>query len=635
MARIKHATDGSQLPLFRPKGDWRPTPLSQIPNWKGAKRVGLDIETYDPTLLTLGPGPRRSGKIVGVSFAIEDGPAHYLPMRHAGGDNLDPDQVLAYLKEQAKTFTGSIVGANLSYDLDFLTHEGIWFGEIDYFRDVMLADPLIYELHMSYSLQKIAERWNLPGKDQKALEDAAMSYGVKAKSGLHQLPARFVAEYAIQDAVLPLKILRKQERVIEEQDLWGVYNLECKVLPVLVKLQARGVRIDLDKLLEVEQWCMKQEREALDQIKHSTGIEVPVDGVWKAKLLAKVLEHVGVTIKKTKTGAPNIDKNVLENLDHPVAEHIGWARKVNKLRTTFAASIRSHIVGDRIHCGFNQLARASDDGEGIKGARFGRLSSEHPNMQQQPSRDEFAAMWRSIYVPNHKDQLWACLDYSQQEPRVLTHFAVKAGCNMAQEAADRYINDPNTDNHQMMAELTGLKRKAAKVVYLALCYGMGGAKLARDLGLGTKFIKHRKSGRMIEVADDAAQEIIFQFNAKAPYVKEMAYKCSKLAGQRGYIKTLSGRRCRFPQDEAGNFDWTHKALNRLIQGSSADQTKMAMVAADAAGHKLQLQVHDELDLSVDNIGQAEEIADIMRNCVDLLLPTKVDVETGPSWGEIK
>jgi DNA polymerase I-like protein with 3'-5' exonuclease and polymerase domains len=626
-----------QMPLFRPEGKWIPTPVSALPSWKGAKRIGIDSETKDPRITDLGPGVRRDGKIAGVSFAIEDGPDFYLPVAHLGGDNLSSQDVFSYLQDQAKDFDGDIGGMNLGYDLDFLNEANVYFPKVKFFRDVQIADPLIDELQNSYALQAIAERWGLPGKDETELRNAALMAGIKEKDikkCLWQLPARYVAAYACHDARLPLQILRKQEKVIEEQGLWDIYNLESRVLPVLVKMRRKGVRIDMDKLEGVERWSLYEETEALKKVQDLTGICIPIGGVWKAKLLAPVLTHIGIKVGTTAKGAPNIDKVVLDNIDHPAAEALLWARKTNKLRTTFAQSIRDHMVKGRIHCVFNQLAREDEDGHGVKGARYGRLSSEHPNMQQQPARDEFAKRWRSIYVPEEGAE-WASMDYSQQEPRVLTHYAVLSNCTKAEAAAKKYREDPNTDNHQMMADLTGLKRSYAKIVYLGLCYGMGGAKLSRDLKLPTKTMTHRHSGRVMEVAGDEAQEILDKFNSEAPFVRELAKRCEEVAQQRGYIITVGGRRCRFPKDNLGNFDWCHKALNRLIQGSSADQTKKAMVDADAAGHMLQLQVHDELDTSVAGERQANEIAEIMRTCTPLQVPSKVDVEIGPSWGEVE
>lgn len=621
-----------QLPLFVPASSWKPPRLAELPSWEGVKRLAVDIETYDPDIKAQGPGQNGRGRIIGLSFAIEGGPAFYLPMGHPE-DNVEGD-VMGWIREQAQLFRGEVVGANLSYDLGYLFKAGVTFPNALWFRDVMIADPLINELHMSYSLDAIAKRYGFPGKVDEELRVAADSYNVDPKSGMWQIPARFVAAYAIADVHLPLGILRKQEEIISKEFLWDIFNLESKVLPVLARMRNRGIKIDTAKLTHIEEWSEQEERKALGEVKRLTGVEIPFGEVWKAKAIVPVLHYLGVKVAYTKTNQPNIDKNVLDNIDHDAARAVLWARKVNKLRTTFANSIREHLTRGRIHCVFNQIAREDEDSGGIKGARYGRLSCEHPNMQQQPARDEFAAMWRSIYIPDDPEMKWAACDYSQQEPRVLTHFAVKARCTGADTAADKYRNDPKTDNHQMMAELTGLPRKHAKIIYLGLCYGMGGAKLATDLGLDTKTTT-LKNGRVIEVAGDEAQNIIDKFDAHAPFIRQLAKMCEEAARERGYIVTLGGRRCRFPVDALGNYDWTHKALNRLIQGSSADQTKSAMVACDQAGIPLQIQVHDELGLSVKNEEQGKFVAEIMRNCVQLEVPSKVDLELGPSWGEAK
>jgi DNA polymerase I-like protein with 3'-5' exonuclease and polymerase domains len=164
---------------------------------------------------------------------------------------------------------------------------------------------------------------------------------------------------------------------------------------------------------------------------------------------------------------------------------------------------------------------------------------------------------------------------------------------------------------------------------------MGGPKLCRKLGLPTKVADVERGGRKVrmEVAGDEGAELLGKFDQLVPFVKQLAKACTKAANARGYIRTLSGRRCRFPTDEHGNFDWTHKALNRLIQGSSADQTKMAIVALEDAGHAVQLQVHDEIDLSVRDEAQSREVTEIMMTCTPLSVPSKVDAELGTSWGD--
>lgn len=627
-----------QSVLFPPSSTWRPTPVKDLPSWKAAKRIAIDCETRDPDLKKLGPGSgrRKDSYIVGVGFAIEDGPSFYLPYRHEGGDNLHEDQVLKYLRDQAANFEGVIVGANLSYDLDFLSSDRVTFPNATWFRDVQIADPLISELHTSYTLEAIAKRFGYSGKDESMLREAASMYGLDPKSGMWRLPARYVGGYGEQDVRLPLKILRTQEREIDAQDLWKIYDLESNLLPVLVKIRRRGVRVDFDRLARIEAWSLGEENKALAQIKNDSGITLSSDNVWNATALAEVLTAIGVKVKKTAKGQPNVDHVLLEGLTHPVGKAITHARKMNKLRTTFAESVRRHSVNGRIHCTFNQLKRSSDEGK-LEGAGPGRMSCSHPNLQQQPSRDAFAATWRAIYLPE-EGHLWAACDYSQQEPRMAIHYACLSRTligDVAHKAAlvarDKYRSDPKTDNHQMMADMAGIKRKVAKAIYLGLSYGMGGAKLCHSLGLPTIWIE--QDGKKVERAGDEGKHLLDTFDAKVPFIKRLSKACEAKAKSNGYITTLLGRRCRFPTTKKGEYDWVYTAFNKLIQGSSADQCKAAMIALDKAGVTMLIQVHDEVGLSVNNKEEADRAAEIMRDCVPLELPSRVDVEIGQSWGQ--
>lgn len=657
------------LPLFETAAsDWRPPSLDSLPDWQGAKRVAFDCETRDEHLKTLGPGmgKRKDSYVTGFSVAIEDGPSFYLPIRHDGGDNLPAEGVLRYLRAQAADYAGTLVGANLPYDLNFSQSDGITFPKVKMFRDVQIADPLINELHDSYSLDNIAKRWGLTGKMEDVLRQAAADRKLDPKKDMWRLPARFVGQYATEDAALPLRILRRQEEEIDNQDLWRVYDLESRLLPVLAKLRWRGVRVSLEKLAKVEEWALAEEAKALQTVYEATGVKIRVGDVWKADAMAPALQKLGANLKTTAAGKGgkikySVDKEAMASVDHPAARAMEWARKVNKVRTTFAASVRDHLIGDRIHCTFNQMRRAKegDDGQDADeaGARFGRLSCEHPNLQQQPARDEFASMWRAIYLPE-EGQLWSSNDYSQQEPRWAVHYACLSRSLIghdawvkAIEARDKYRSDPTTDNHQMMADMAGIKRKAAKEIYLGLSYGMGGPKMCGKLGLPTRMVVRDSNWVLHEVNSDMGKALIAQgarrfeaagvegqalldtFDQKVPFIKRMAKACEKRAKEVGYITTFTGRRCRFPTDPHGNFDWTHKGFNRLIQGASADQTKTAMVECDAAGFDTIIQVHDEIAFSVRDRAEAEAAADVMRTCVPMELPSKVDVETGASWGE--
>lgn len=655
-----------QLPLFAPRSDWSPPKVSELPSWEGATRVAVDIETRDPDLKKTGIGVRREGYITGVSFAIqrpedteatlERVPAYYLPVRHEGGDNLDPEHVWAYLRDMAARFKGDIVGANLQYDLDYLAEMGVEF-QPRFFRDVQLAEPLLDELRMSYSLDNVARYNGFDGKDQLHLEAAAKMFKVDPKSGMWKLPARHVGPYAEVDARLPLRIINRQEKRIAQEDdrdqmgarLWDLYDLESRCLPALLAMRRRGVAIDFDQLDRVEARAMREEADQLKELSRLTGHNVTLADINRPTVVGPAIESVIGKLPRTKTGNFELKSATLQQFDHPAVDALIAAKKFNKIRTTFVESIRRHQVNGRVHCTFNQL-RSTDDGSGdSKGTISGRLSSTDPNLQQQPARDPvLGPLWRAIYIPDDGGE-WACIDFSQQEPRWLVHFAEVANCRGAHEAAERYRQDPKTDNHDMMTIMIHGQeawdswdkatkkhhRGNAKTIYLGLCYSMGGGKLARSLGLETEW-RETRSGRAYEAAGPEAQAILDDFDSKVPFIRELARRAERVAKERGYIRTVLGRRCHFPPAKDGpGYDWTHKALNRLIQGSSADQTKKAMVEAHEAGIRLQLQVHDELDLTVWSHDEARHLSEIMRNAVPCNVPHRCDIEVGSSWGTIK
>lgn len=662
-------------PLFHTvESNWQPPKLCDLPDWSNAKRVAIDTETKDPNLKTTGPGGGRTpdSYITGISFSIEDGPSHYLPIRHQGGDNLPVEEVLRYMAYQATNFKGILVGANLGYDLDFLASDDIRFTKVKFFRDIQVADPLLYELHQHYSMGHIAARWGEHGKNEDLLRAAAQEYSVDPKSGMWQLPARFVGAYAEQDAVLPLNILRKQEREIDKKNLWQIYDLESRLLPLLVKLRRRGVRIDTKHLDYMEAWALAEEKQMLKNIHTETGRLLSLDQVTNPRFLAPVFDAIGVTMPTTTTGKASVDREWMKTQEHPVVRFIERARKINKLRNTFVASVRKHMINGRIHCTFNQLRMAKEEGgldsEESQGAAFGRLSCQNPNLQQQPAREDYSAMWRAIYLPE-EGQLWASNDFSSQEPRMAIHVACRARSTLGQEAwetaiaaRDTFRRNPRTDNHAMTGEMiygrppTKTERSHAKTVFLGLCYGMGGAKLCKQIGLPTRWVVRNlgltweermqvfeygtpeadaliKQGQQpYEAAGEEGQRFLELFDQKVPYVKKLAKAVESKAKRIGEVKTYLGRLCHFPQDQYGNYEWTHKALNRVIQGSGADQTKKAMLDLDAAGFDIMIQVHDEIAMSVNQKSEAEEAARIMEHTIELEVPTVVDVEIGESWG---
>lgn len=661
--KYKDTSEKMQFPLLPPESSWRAPTMDELPSWKGAKRVSIDCETFDPHLKELGCGAQRDGKMVGVSFYLDGMErAFYLPFGHLDGqDNMDAKQVLRYLKAQAKSFTGDVVGANLSYDLDYFSENGIEFPQVKFFRDVQVADPLIYELHQQYSLQKIAERWGFAGKNESLLEEAANLYGVSPKGGLWKLPGRYVGPYAEEDAKLPMRLIKLQEKKIASEDLQEIYDLESQVLPVLVRMRRRGMRIDLDQLEKVETWSLDEQYEAVQELNRHITHKIGVNDLWKAEAVAPALEAAGIKLGRTSKGQPEIQKGFLEaHPDNKVAKAFLRARELDTLRNTFAKGLRKHIIDGRVHCTFNQMRGASDNEESgqEKGVRYGRLSASNPNLQNQPGkRSPFYKQWRSIYLPEEGMDL-AAPDYSQQEPRWTTYFAAitQGGLPGAREALQRYIDDPSMDNHTMMADITGVERDMGKKIFLSLCYGEGGAKMSDDLGLPTRYAAgwmrngswhteyydnyfdadmaaRQNEGNSWRAAGPEVQAMLDQFNEKAPYVKALQKAAGKAAAKRGWIKTFCGRKLHFIKNEFdGKFENTYRALNRIIQGSGADQMKKALVEIDREGIFLQLQVHDEAGASVSGQEEGIHMATIMRDTIKIDMPFKVDLALGKNWG---
>jgi DNA polymerase I-like protein with 3'-5' exonuclease and polymerase domains len=642
------------IPPFTPKTDWKAPNLADMPSWKEAKRICVDLETRDPTLTKIGPGVRRDGYIIGVGFAIEDGPAHYLPIRHANGTNLDSKKVLEYIGDQAKIFKGDLCGANLPYDLDYLAEKKIDFSP-RYYRDTGVAEPLLDELQYSYGLDAIARRRGIPGKDETHLKAAAAAWGVNPKSGMWELPPEHVGEYAEQDCRLPMQLLRQQERELQNEGLWDVWNLESKLLPVLLKMRRRGIRVDFDRLAEIEEWAIGRETSALAKLTHITGIALTTSDTAKTSALAPLVESQGYVVPTTEKGNASIKNDWLRTLDNDVAREILVARKFNKLRTTFVESIKVHAIGDRIHCTFKQMIGESDAPDGdSSGARYGRLACKDPNLQQQPARDpEIGAVWRSIYIADEGGQI-AVHDYSQQEPRRAVAYAEALRLPRAFEMAERYRTDPTADNHDMMATLINPnwpnlsgkqakeERSAAKVIFLGLSYGMGPGKLARSLGLPTEMKEFTTDdGEVVRYmgAGPEAQLLLDRFRDGVPFVKKLMKAAEKKAKQRGYVTTAGGRRCRFARvwntkRRCWEYEDAHKAGNRIVQGSAGDQTREAMVNADAEGIPLQLQVHDELTHTIWSPEEALHCREIMEAALPCSVPSKVDIEVGANWGDI-
>lgn len=630
-----------QTPLWEPSITWTAPRVADLPSWKDARRVCLDVECRDDDLHKLGPGVRRGGYVCGIAFAIEDGPAAYLPIRHEGGGNLDAATVWQYLHDQVAAFTGEAVFNSAPYDLDYLWQNGVMIGsQHQKVRDVQIAEPLLDELQHNYNLDAICARRGLPGKFESELVAHAKAWGVHPKTGLWRLAAGAVGRYAERDVRAPLELLRRQERELEEQDLLGVYETESRVTPALVRMTRRGLPIDLDELDRVEAWAKERRQNYVDQIHHLTGIRI--NSLANARELYPALRARGLDVPTpihagTGKKTPSITKLWLLQQNDDVARAVISGREFDKLLGTYVGGYRKHLIGDRLHPSFKQLAGASDDDadeDEAEGARFGRCSAKHPNVQASMKRSrEIKKRWRKVIRAEEGMKRYKG-DYSKQEPRITVHYAELCRLPGARKAGDAFRADPKHDPYKLMTELTELGYDETKELYLARCYGMGGGKTAKKLKLPTVQKTNTRTGVTYEAAGPEAQAILDRFDHGVPYVRALARMCTKAARAKGFIVAIDGRRCRFEINGNGEIQDEHKALSKLIQGSAAGQTKLALVALDAANFPLDLTVHDEFGFCGDDDRRAFEMVDIMKSVITLSVPSNADIEVGSNYGEM-
>jgi len=627
-----------QMAMFASKNEWVP-PL-ELPDITGASKIAIDVETRDPNLKRNGPGwPTGDGEVVGYAIAV-DGWSTYIPIRHFGGGNLDEKIVNRWLKKVFECPADKIMH-NAQYDLGWIKQMGFTVnGRI---IDTMIIASLLDENRFSYSLNALAYDLLNKTKSEKGLNAAAQEFGVDPKAEMWKMPAMYVGPYAEADAELTLELWNYFSVKLTQEDLWGVANLELDLLPCLVDMTMRGVRVDVNRVERTRDSLLKREREVMKELKRVAGTGVEI---WAAQSLAKSFDNLGIDYPKTQKGAPSFTKLFLQEHSHPVAKLIVEARNLNKTSGTFINSIMKHCHADgRIHSHINQLR--SDDG----GTVSGRISMRNPNLQQIPARDPiFGPMIRSLFLPEENEQ-WAAIDFSQQEPRILVHYAHVYGKTRgiplegASEFVQAYNEKPETDFHSLVAEMASIPRKQAKTINLGLIYGMGVNKMSEELDIDV----------------DEAKVLVKQYHARVPFVKGLMSGVMNRLNDKtsgGALRSLEGRKCRFDSWEPDTFAmnkalpfkeavaaygpttrlkraFTYKALNRLIQASAADMTKKAMVQLYKLGKLPLLQIHDELAMSVTNLEEAQEIAKVMENAVPLEVPNVCDIEMGPSWGEAK
>lgn len=604
-----------------------------------AKLIAIDTETCDPNLKTMGPGGfRKDGHIAGISIATDSNYNEYFPIGHEGGGNLNKAKVIEFMDYIYKS-NKKLIFANAMYDLEWLysLDNRLTLTRHHSILDVQTIEHLIDENKLKYSLDSLSNYYLKKSKYEVELKEAVLfKFGkrAKVKESMWRLHANEVSEYAKEDALLTLGIYQKQQDRIKKEEIESIVDFESRLIPVLFHMRRKGVKVDVNKAHKIYDELEKKQNEVQSMLNRLGGAEV---NVWANASLKEAYDKNSISYSHTAKGTPSFTASWLETQMDDVSKSILKVRKLDKIRNTFVKNmIIDKASNGRIYCGFNPM-----------GTVTGRFSSQYPNLQQVPARDpELGPLIRSLFIPEEGEE-WVCADYSQQEPRVLVHYASLKGMDTAIKVQDEFNKNEDTDFHQMVATMASIPRKQAKTINLGLFYGMGNKKLASELGLDQ---------------DDAAA-LFNRYHDKVPFVKELSRQVSNVASSRGYIKTLLGRKRRFnlwePRDSWGEKAYslseayshypkqelkrayTHTAMNALIQGSAADITKSAMIKIYEAGLldeiDLKLTVHDELDFSVSKDKQKcfDESLQIMKTCVDLKVPLKVDVEKGDNWGTIK
>ena len=615
-----------KIPKFEAQTEWvKPT---EFPDLRQVDEIAIDLETKDPDLIKKGSGSViGNGEVIGVAVATKHFNG-YFPIAHEGGGNMDKSRVLSWLKDILESQSTKVFH-NAIYDVCWLRAMGFKInGDI---ACTMIAAAVTDENRFRYDLNSLSWHYLGYGKNESALAEAAEEWGIDPKSEMYKLPAMHVGAYAERDAEVTLGLWQEMKKEIISQDLEDIFDLESDLFHCLVDMRFKGVRVDIERAHGMKKELITQEKELLHKIKGETNVDTQI---WAARSIANVFDVLRLEYPRTeKTSSPSFTKNFLQEHKHPVVKMIAQAREINKAHTTFIDSILRYEHKGRIHAEINQLRSQTG------GTVTGRFSYQNPNLQQIPARNkDLGPKIRSLFIPEDGHR-WGVFDYSQQEPRLVVHYASLYKLPSVYDVVDAYQNDSSADFHQTVADMADIPRSQAKTINLGLFYGMGKAKLQAELG----------------VTKEKAADLFNTYHSRVPFVKQLMEKASNRAQDRGQIRTLLGRLCRFHLWEPNQFGmhkalsheealrehgpgirraYTYKALNKLIQGSAADMTKKAMLELYKEGIIPHIQIHDELDLSIENEDQAKKVIEIMEHAVTLEVPNKVDYEVGDNWGEI-
>jgi DNA polymerase I-like protein with 3'-5' exonuclease and polymerase domains/RecA-family ATPase len=632
---------------------WKPP--TELPDLRRAGVIALDLETRDDRLAA-GKGSgwaTGEGYIVGVSVAYRANGeirAHYFPLRHPEDNAFDGARVFEWLKALIASDV-HIVTQNGLYDWGWLcTETTIRMPPPERLEEIGALATLVDENRYSYRLGDLCAWRSIPGKNEAGLLEGAAAIGLPKKAkpaaNIWKMPARFVGAYAEQDAASTLALFESLNPVIDEEGTRAAYRLEVELLPMVLEMRRRGVRIDTARAEQARDRMLQKRDAIFAELSEKLGAPVTMAEIGRSKRLAATFDVHKIKYPRTAKGNPSFTAGStgwMHKHPHWLPPLIVKADRYNKAGLDFLQGhILDHVVKGRVHAEIHP--HRSDDG----GTRSLRFSYSNPPLQQMAARDEeIAPLIRGCFLPE-PDEVWAKPDISQQEFRFIVHYAAQQNLNRAQEAAELYRADPNTDFHDLVASWTGIDRRQAKNTNFAKAFGAGIRKFAAMIGLG----------------ENEARAIYDKYDRTLPFVRQLSKRCSYAAASKGYLELYDGARrhwndwvawanwrdigpCSREEAERRIADqehpWyrkgpphridTHKAMNALIQGSAARHTKLWMREVWREGITPILQMHDCLDLSVASPEQAERVAQMAREVVKLEVPVEVDLKFGRNWGD--
>jgi DNA polymerase I-like protein with 3'-5' exonuclease and polymerase domains len=414
--------------------------------------------------------------------------------------------------------------------------------------DTMIAASVIDENKFKYSLDALSKEYLNEGKYKYDLENLVLkdSKGVKknALSNMHEVSAEIATQYAKQDVNLTLKLWnifnKKLDEVLytkpdtkEEKTCRKIFELETRLFPCLVDMKFKGVRIDIQKLENFGKKLKFRRDNLLNIIEKHTGIRVQI---WAASSVKTLLQQQNITNyqKTPKSGMPKLPKDYLTTHSNRFLRHVGKARECDKAVNTFIEGLKGYIHNGRIHADINQIR--SDQG----GTVTGRFSMSNPNLQQIPAKGYYGKKMREMFLPEEGHD-WVSFDYSQQEPRIVVHYAIKHELSKTSDLKNK-INKEKADFHQIVADMAKISRKQAKTINLGLFYGMGKGKLQQELNLDK----------------DQAKQLFDTYHNKVPFVKELSDNLMGFAKRERLVFTLEDRFCRFDKYESVKKRWNNK-----------------------------------------------------------------------------